>query len=114
MVQTTRLADLIRFLLARVDEDDQDLARRHRRVASRADHDAATMTALHREQAELLAKRRVIGHLQHLLVLRDLPAEKPVRDTVAVMLQAMAAPYREHRLFRAEWDVSRERTAHAN
>jgi hypothetical protein len=100
----TRFAtvDLARFLLARVDEDEKSLRALVRRTHRAGDHDHELSFA--RAQCDLTAKRQVLGHLQHLLVLRDLPAEKPVRDLAAGMLRSMAGPYTRHPQFRTAWD----------
>jgi hypothetical protein len=103
--------ELVRFLLARVDEDDAQL-RRLRRDQSRGTGpaDAADgLGSIDRLRAECGAKRDVIGCAQQLLVLRDQPAEKPVRDAAVHMLYALAAPYRSHAAFRSEWDGRRHR-----
>jgi hypothetical protein len=50
----------------------------------------------------------VLGGIQRLIVLRDQPMEKAVRDQALIMLQALAAPYSESPGFRDEW-----RSAHA-
>ena len=94
--------DLVRFLLARVDEDEKSL-----RVLVRRTHragDLAHEPAFTRAHSDLIAKRQVLGHIQHLLILRDLPGEKPVRDLAVDMLQSMAAPYTRHVQFRGLWD----------
>jgi hypothetical protein len=94
--------ELIRFLLARVDEDETQLkrlARAHAEIADTGDG----VRAIGRLRAETEAKRRLIGSLQQLLVLRDQPSEKPVRDQAAQMLRTMAAPYDGHASYRDEW-----------
>jgi hypothetical protein len=96
--------DLVRFLLARVDEDDAQLRRMRRDQNHRGGPDDGTgLLSIERLRAECDAKRGVIGSAQQLLVLRDQPAEKPVRDAAVHVLCALAAPYREHAGFRDEW-----------
>jgi hypothetical protein len=91
--------DLVRFLLARFDEDDEQLKRASRNAV-------AEPFSLDRLRSEALARRRVVGALQQLIVLRDQPCEKPVRDGAAQALRCLAAPYSEHAGFRAEWKTS--------
>jgi len=93
--------ELVRFLLARFDEDDAQLKRCARPGAA-----ATTPFGIERLRSEALARRRVLGALQQLLVLRDQPSEKPVRDGAVQALRALAAPYSEHTAFRAEWRTS--------
>ena len=93
--------DLVRFLLDRLDDDGAELKR-----LARQGTDGTGPCATARLQAELAAKRRVIGTLQQLLVLRDQPAEKPVRDAAALMLRVLAVPYEAHARYRAEWRPS--------
>ena len=94
--------DLVRFLLARVEEDERSLRVLVRRTHRAGDHDHEL--SFTRTRSELIAKRQVLGHIQHLLVLRDLPREKPVRDLAVGMLQSLAAPYTPHVQFRRLWD----------
>ena len=61
------------------------------------------MRSLERLRAENAAKREVIASAQLLLVLRDQPAEKPVRDSAAHILRAMANAYSDHPSFRSTW-----------
>jgi hypothetical protein len=103
--------ELVRFLLARVDEDEAQL-RRLRRNQSRGPGPAGAadgLGSIDRLRTECEAKRDVIGCAQQLLVLRDQPAEKPVRDGAVHMLYALAGPYRSHPAFRSEWDGRRHR-----
>jgi anti-sigma factor ChrR (cupin superfamily) len=95
--------DLIRFLLARVDDDVAELKRLARQqLATGADaHEG--VRAIARLQAEAAAKRRMIGALQQLLVLRDQPLEKTVRDQATQMLRVLATPYDGHSAYRSEW-----------
>jgi hypothetical protein len=102
--------DLVRFLLARVDEDDAKLRLLRRHQGRATGHvDEGGLGSLDRLRAECEAKRGVIGCAQQLLVLRDQPAEKPVRDAAVHLLYALAAPYRTHTAFRSEWDGRRHR-----
>ena len=102
--------ELVRFLLARVDEDDEKLRRIRRDQRGQTSADDWTGCApVDRLRAECDAKRGVIGCAQQLLVLRDQPAEKPVRDAAVHLLYALAAPYRPHAGFRSEWDGRRRR-----
>lgn len=104
-------SDLVRFLLDRIDEDDDEL-RRWTRAESRApDHAGrpAGLRSAERLRAEIIAKRHVIGDLQQLLVLRDQPNEKTVRDSATQALRALAAPYAGHRAYRCEWRAPKRR-----
>ena len=96
----TNTPELVRFLLARLDEDDAALKARRR-----AGNDStATMERL---RADLQAKRQIIGAAQQLLLLRDQPSEKPVRDGASLILRYLAFPYADHPSFRGEWLVTR-------
>jgi len=110
-VVSSTTTDLVRFLLARVDEDDDLLRRLHRRQSRGAEpvDDLGGLRSIERLRAECEAKRGVIGCAQQLLVLRDQPAEKPVRDAAVHLLYALAAPYRNHAGFRSEWEHRRRR-----
>jgi hypothetical protein len=105
-VSTAALAsttsELVRFLLARFDEDDEKL-RRYSRHSGPPDDGLLSVDRL---RAEALARRRIIGSVQQLLVLRDQPCEKPVRDGAAQVLRWLAAPYAHHAGFRSEWKSS--------
>jgi hypothetical protein len=105
-VSTAALAsttsELVRFLLARFDEDEENL-KRYSRLAQPADENPLPVERL---RAEALARRRIIGSVQQLLVLRDQPCEKPVRDNAAQVLRWLAAPYADHAGFRSEWRSS--------
>ncbi|HVU93202.1 MAG TPA: DUF6221 family protein [Jatrophihabitans sp.] len=94
--------DLVRFLLARFDEDD-DLLKHWSRDGSLP---AGSPIALDRLRSEALSRRRIVGSVQQLLVLRDQPCEKPVRDGAVHILRALAAPYASHTGFRPEWKTS--------
>lgn len=101
---------LVRFLLARVDDDETEvkkLARGQARgVPLGAGGSTQGLLTLNRLRAECASKRQLIGTLQHLLVLRDQPSEKPVRDAAAQMLQALALPYADHVGYRQDWQES--------
>lgn len=100
--------ELVRFLLARVDDDDTAL----RKLARVPDNPAATVpgyASLERLQAECLAKRRIIGTAQQLLALRDQPSEKPVREAATQVLRSLASAYADHSAFRDEWRTSSRR-----
>jgi anti-sigma factor ChrR (cupin superfamily) len=93
---------LIRFLLARVDDDVAELKRLARQQANGGET-VDGVRAIVRLQAEAASKRRMIGALQQLLVLRDQPLEKTVRDQATQMLRVLAMPYDGHPGYRAEW-----------
>lgn len=97
---STSNTDLVRFLLARVDEDASYVKRLTRGKAS---DPAADPTRL---RAECEAKRQVIGTLQQQLVLRDQPFEKLIRHQAVHMLRALALPYADHAAYRKEWALS--------
>jgi hypothetical protein len=93
--------DLVRFLLARFDEDDEALKR-----SSRGQAETGGQITLDRLRSEALARRRIVGSMQQLIVLRDQPCEKPVRDGAIQVLRFLAAPYSQHAGFRTEWKTS--------
>jgi hypothetical protein len=98
------LSELVRFLIARVDEDEEELRRLQRtEVRGSAKADLGGIRSIARQRAECSAKRNVIRHAQQLLALRDLPSEKAVRDAAGQMLHAMAEPYSGHYGYREEW-----------
>jgi hypothetical protein len=100
---TFATTDLVRFLLARVDDEEsalRKLARRHR------GDDAELDPSIERQRSDIVAKRQVLGHVQQLLVLRDQPNEKTVRDVSTQILRSMAMPYAEHASYREEWRVT--------
>lgn len=99
--------ELVRFLLARVDDDD-DVLKRMARQQARAPHSSGApgVQSIERLRAECLAKRRIIGSVQQLLVLRDQPSEKPIRDAAAQILRSLVAPYADHASFRSEWRIA--------
>lgn len=97
--------DLVRFLLARVDDDDDELKRLKRRRAPGASDEglALGVRSIERLRAECMAKRQIIRSAQHLVVMHDLPAEKFIRDAATSMLRALAFPYASHLSYRSEW-----------
>lgn len=95
--------DLVRFLLARFDEDDARLKRMSRSSDTALAGDGITLQRL---RSEALARRRILGTMQQLLVLRDQRFEKPVRDCAMQVLRSLAAPYAGHAGFRPEWKTS--------
>jgi hypothetical protein len=95
----TASQELVRFLLARVDEDESELKR-----LSRGDGAVSGgLRSAARLHAELGAKRRLIGSLQQLVVLRDQPAERAIRHQAGQMLRFLALPYEQHPAYRSEW-----------
>lgn len=99
-----RTTDLVRFLFARMDEDAVELKRLSKDQVRGTGADlAAGVRSLERLRAECAAKRQIIGSMQQLLVLRDQPFEKPIRDAAAQVLRSLAAPYADHVSFRSEW-----------
>ena len=97
--------DLVRFLLARI-EDDAAQAKRYGREAANGKTLAPALCSPERIRAECEAKRQVIGTLQQQLVLRDQPFEKAIRNQAIYMLRAMATPYADHVGYRKEWALS--------
>lgn len=57
-------------------------------------------------RSETLARRQIVGAVQQLLVLRDLPNEKAVRDVAASILRSLATPYAQHPSFREHWHAA--------
>jgi len=105
---TASLTDLIRFLLSRTEDDEAELKRMTRsartpRLHAGAQPEDAETRSVARLRAEAASKRQIIGSVQHLLVLRDQPCEKPVRDAAAQILRALASPYADHPQYREEW-----------
>jgi hypothetical protein len=92
--------ELARFLLARIDEDELELKQLGRNEEAGS---VGGIRALGRMRAELDAKRRLIGSLQQLVVLRDQPAERAVRHQAEHMLRFLALPYEWHAGYRSEW-----------
>lgn len=100
---TTTSHELVRFLIARVDDDVAELRRLARRDGG---GDADSVRSVARLQADVAAKRRLIGSLQQLLVLRDQPFEKSIRYQAAQMLRVLASSYEWHASYRPEWRPS--------
>src|SRR5262249_46994672 len=104
----TNFLDVVRFLVNHIDADETELkklSRRRRGTAQTVEPgaDARGVCSIGRQLREIESKRRVLGGLQRLLVLRDQPMEKTVRDQALAMLLALAAPYRDCADFRDEW-----------
>jgi hypothetical protein len=95
----TTSQDIVRFLLARVEDDESELKRLSRDGSTEADG----MRALERLHAELGTKRRLIGALQLLIVLRDQPAERAIRHQAGQMLRFLALPYERHAAYQQDW-----------
>ena len=95
----TTSQDIVRFLLARVEDDESELKRLSRANAD----DPDGVRSVSRLQAELGAKRRLIGSLQSLIVLRDQPSERVVRHQAGQMLRFLALPYEWHAAYRPDW-----------
>ena len=89
---------LVRFLLARVDEDE----RRLRAIVKAGLASPVDAVSVKRGLAECAAKRAVIGIVQRLVVLRDLPSERPVRDAGVEILKQMARVYSDHQAYPGE------------
>lgn len=96
---------LVRFLLDRIDEDEHTLERlaRHESRGEPQRPRVEGIRSADQLRANLIAKRHVIGDLQHLVVLRDLPVEAPIRQHAISAMCAMASIYRDHPAFRPEW-----------
>jgi hypothetical protein len=96
--------DLVRFLLARVDDDGSEIKRLAKR--EHGEEGGSGVRSIERMQADTAVKRRLIGGLQQLLVLRDQPFEKAIRDQATEMLRVLATPYDKHTGYRREWRPS--------
>lgn len=104
---TTRPYELVRFLLDRIDDDETVLKKVQRQRARGIGTPAPDgLVSADRLRLECAAKRQLIGSLQQLLVLRDQPAEKTVRDAAAHMLYSLALPYADHMAYRKTWGES--------
>lgn len=105
-VSTARtVQDIVRFLLDRIEDQERLIKRANGAkddAGSPPDQDART-AQLH---AEVHSKRRIIGTAQQLLVLRDLPNEKVVREAAAQIIKELALPYAGHPAYREEWRAS--------
>lgn len=97
--------ELVRFLLARIEDDTNDV-KKYNRAAASGKATAPALCSADRVRAEAEAKRQVIGTLQQQLVLRDQPFEKAIRHQATYMLRALATPYAEHPAYRKEWALS--------
>lgn len=95
----TTTQDLVRFLLARLDEDGTEI----KRLARDRTDEVDGIRSIERLRADLTAKRRLIGTLQQLIVLRDQPFERAIRHQAAEMLRFLALPYDRHEAYRPEW-----------
>jgi hypothetical protein len=97
--------ELVRFLLARIDDDTADVKKYNRAVVG-GKVTAPALCSPERVRAEAEAKRQVIGTLQQQLVLRDQPFEKAIRHQATYMMRALATPYADHPAYRKEWALS--------
>jgi hypothetical protein len=97
--------ELVRFLLARLDDEEQSLRKlvRRARYTGRIDEGLSVS----RQRSEIIAARQIIGHVQQLIVLRDLPSERVVRDVATQVLQSLAQPYTTHPQYRSAWEPAR-------
>ena len=102
---STDVSDLVRFVLARLDDEEADMRRRVRALRGRDDTQAASEIIEHL-RSETLARRQIVGAVQQLLILRDLPNEKAVRDVAASILRSLATPYADHASFRDHWHAA--------
>jgi hypothetical protein len=87
---------LVRFLLDRISDDE----RRWRRRAKAGEDDAEQAE---RWLAECAAKREIIGIMQRMIILRDQPMERQVRDGAEEVLRRFAAVYEDHAGYRSQW-----------
>jgi hypothetical protein len=115
--------DLVRFLLARLDDDEREIKKMQKATngsvngatngaangngAGNGSAKGAPFPSLSRLSVDSAAKREIVGVLQRLLVLRDLPSERPVRDGAVEVLRRLAMPYEDHAGYRAEWRPKR-------
>jgi Family of unknown function (DUF6221) len=108
----TNVGTLVSFLLARIDDDEAEIARLQRKARSAATATSGTVVtaiaessvlSLQRIRLDCRAKRKVIGATQQLVVFRDLPNEHQVREEAWRALKALAATYAGHSAYRAEW-----------
>lgn len=91
--------DLVRFVLARLEDDESEI----KRLARARTGDLGGIRSVDRLRTELAAKRRLVGTLQQLIVLRDQPLERAVRQQAGEMLRFLALPYDRHPGYRPEW-----------
>lgn len=94
--------DLVRFILARLDDDDREIKK-----LLKAGANGSSFPPVDRLSADSAAKREIIGVMQRLIALRDLPSERPVREGAAEVLRRMALPYEKHAGYRPEWRPKR-------
>ena len=87
---------LVRFVLARADEDDA-LLRRAVRQGALAESEVAERS----RQYE--SRRRIAACAQQLIAFRDLPNEHAVRAEARQILKALAYVHRDHRQFQSDW-----------
>jgi hypothetical protein len=87
---------LVRFLLARISDEERELRRR-------STNETQQVWSAERALAECSAKRDVIGIMQRMLILRDLPLERQVRDGAGEVLRRLATVYEDHPSYRSEW-----------
>ncbi|HEX4684009.1 MAG TPA: hypothetical protein VH277_14930, partial [Gemmatimonadaceae bacterium] len=73
---------LVRFLLARIVDDEKALRQR-------PPDGVAPVFSPERGLAECASKRDIIGIMQRMLILRDLPLERQVRDGAGEVLRRM-------------------------
>jgi hypothetical protein len=95
----TTSQEIVRFLLARLEDDESEL----KRLSRAGSADAEGLRSAGRLHAELGAKRRLIGSLQQLIVLRDQPSERAIRHQAGQMLRFLALPYDWHAAYRSDW-----------
>jgi hypothetical protein len=72
-------------------------------MSRNAANDPGGMRSAGRLHAELSTKRRLIGALQQLIVLRDQPSERAIRHQAGQMLRFLALPYDWHEAYRTDW-----------
>jgi hypothetical protein len=96
---TTTSQEIVRFLLARLEDDETEL----KRLSRRGSGDPDGLRSTDRLHAELGAKRRLIGAIQQLIVLRDQPSERAIRHQAGQMLRYLALPYDWHSAYRSDW-----------
>jgi hypothetical protein len=87
---------LVRFLLERIADDERAWRRRSKSGLEQAQ-------SAERGLAECSAKRDIIGIMQRMMILRDQPMERQVRDGAGEVLRRLAALYEDHAGYRSEW-----------
>lgn len=97
------LNELVRFIVARLDDDHEALKR-----ATRTD--AVGLWSAHRGRTETEARREIVGVVQRMAVLRDLPTETAVRECAVQLLRALAGTWAEHPDYRPSWRDTGDRT----